>query len=271
MAPPETLGPELRSLVALTRRLPPFPRATALVNRAVKPWFLRKPRGQVTADVLGFTMRLDPAEAIDGAYLFYPQLHDRHERAFLEANLGPGDTFVDIGAYIGFYSLIAARAVSPDGWVIAIEPQSASFARLTWNLAANSIDCATAIRLGVSDVSGVRALSVNEKRNRGGSSFSVAGERVEEVDCRPLLDIIRAHDLRRVAGMKLDVEGDEQRVLERFLSDAPVELLPRFLVVEGRGRDDPAADVRLLALLRHHGYRLRSSHFGNALNYIVVR
>ena len=60
--------------------------------------YLRKPRMPLQASVLNFTMRLDPAENIDSALLFYPQLYEHHEIRFLrdhlraaEAAAGKGD------------------------------------------------------------------------------------------------------------------------------------------------------------------------------------
>src|SRR5690348_14602654 len=93
---------ELAFVRGVGRRLPPLPHATALINRVLKPWYLRKERPQVVADVLGFRMRLNPAETTEGALLFYPHLYDRHEIAFLRGRLQDGDTFLDVGANVGY-------------------------------------------------------------------------------------------------------------------------------------------------------------------------
>ena len=265
MPRPRKLDRELRLLKAVARAVPPVPRATVFVNRLLKPWYLRKPRSEVVADVLGSPMRLDPAEAIDAVYLFSPHLYDRREVAFVRRELHPGDCFVDIGAHIGFYSLVAARAVGPTGQVVAIEPEASTFRRLRWNLEANDLAQVIAIRLGVSDRDEVRRLGVNECGNRGGSSFLADFPAGEHVQCKSLLDIVRQVGLNQIAGMKLDVEGDEARVLFRFFADAEEILWPRFLILEDRGNASIAEELAPL------GYSLHSRHFGNAWNAVLVR
>ena len=102
---------ELALYLRFTRRLPSLPRISAIVNRLLKPFYLRKPRPTVTADVDGLSMELNPAEAVDGALLFYPQIYDRPEIAFMKQHLPAGGVFIDAGAYIGYYSLQAARLI----------------------------------------------------------------------------------------------------------------------------------------------------------------
>jgi FkbM family methyltransferase len=259
---------ELRVLRAIGHRLPPLPRITGVVNRVLKPWYLRKPRGDVIADVLGFTMKLDPAEAVDGAYLFYPQLYDRQEIAFLKDHLGPSDVFIDVGAHIGFYSLIAAKAVGREGTVVAIEPEALSFERLVWNIEANNLVGVKPVNTGVSGSKERRRLGVNLHGNRGGSSFAHMSERGQEVLCVPLLDVLRNAGVSHVTGMKLDIEGDEFRVLSRYLREADPQMLPGFVIVEfhqnGRAENP-------LELLGRYDYRVRSRHVGNDINWILTR
>lgn len=215
-------------------------------------------------------MWLTPSEAIDGAFLFYPHLYDREEIGFLEANLRPGDVFVDAGAHIGFYSLMAARVVGPSGRVIAIEPQASTFDRLRWNISANHLPQVTPVRIGVSDRCERRLLGLNLEGNLGGSSFGEADRDTEEVQCEPLLMVLEKLGVTSVAGLKLDIEGDELRVLQPFLESAGGDLLPRFVIVEDE-LGAAEADNPLLDLLGDYGFRPRSKHFGNALNWVLER
>ncbi|MBS4022569.1 MAG: hypothetical protein KGZ79_09115 [Dethiobacter sp.] len=73
------------------------------------------------ADVLGFKMKLCEAEFVDYQLLYQPHLYDPLETGFLKSMLKPGDMFLDIGAYIGFYSLLAYAAVGDGGKVLAVE------------------------------------------------------------------------------------------------------------------------------------------------------
>ncbi|MBE7436875.1 MAG: hypothetical protein HS115_00355 [Spirochaetales bacterium] len=106
---------ELAFYLKITRRLPNVPRISALVNRIIKPLYLRKPRSVVVTEVDGLKLELNPSEAVDGALLFYPQLYDRAEIEFLRSHLKKDSIFLDLGAYIGYYAMQAARVISGGG------------------------------------------------------------------------------------------------------------------------------------------------------------
>src|SRR5437762_3698245 len=86
---------ELELLRILGHSLPNVPHASGIVNRLLKPFYLRKRRPLVECDVLGMRMELDPADAIDGSLIFCPQLYDAKEIAFLMENLDSHDNFID--------------------------------------------------------------------------------------------------------------------------------------------------------------------------------
>lgn len=270
-APPAAPAPdrELLFLRAITGRLPDVPHASGVVNRIIKPWYLRKPRPEVIADVRGLRMRLKPEEAIDGAYLFYPHLYDRHEIEFMRDTLRPGDTFIDVGAHIGFYSLAAAQCVASHGHVLSIEPEAWNFQRLEWNVEANGMSQVRLVRGGVSSIAGVRRLAVQGRGNRGGSSFGTDSVEVQEVECQPLAVILDRQAIERIDGIKLDIEGEEADVLEHFFAHVPSRLHPRFLIVEEA--DLALGHSRVAAILEQNGYVLRSRHTGNAVNSVFVR
>ncbi|HXB65451.1 MAG TPA: FkbM family methyltransferase [Solirubrobacteraceae bacterium] len=68
--------------------------------------------------------------------------------------LGPGAVFYDIGANVGWYSLLAARAVGAAGRVVAFEPAVANAALLQHNVAANQLSNVTTITAAVTDRGG---------------------------------------------------------------------------------------------------------------------
>jgi FkbM family methyltransferase len=68
--------------------------------------------------------------------------------------LRPGDVVYDIGANIGWYSLLAARRVGPDGRVFAFEPGVRNASNIEHNAAANRLTNLTVIPAAVSDQDG---------------------------------------------------------------------------------------------------------------------
>jgi len=136
------------------------------------------------------------------------------ELALLDRFLKPQDVFIDAGAYHGWYSLVASRIVGETGLVLAFEPNSESYKILERNIA-------------LSRRRNVRALKVAlASRNRiawlysgpgDGSQSALAavpgGGGREQVQARRLDDVLRPLHIRRVALMKLDVQGAEADLL----------------------------------------------------------
>lgn len=85
-------------------------------------------------EVLGQQMLLDSRDSLD---LALNRIYEPTETALLQELINPGDTIVDIGANIGYYSLIFARATTPAGRVFSFEPDASNFSLLNQNLKLN--------------------------------------------------------------------------------------------------------------------------------------
>ena len=81
------------------------------------------------------------------------------EASFIRGRLKPGMTLLDIGANVGYFSILGARAVGPSGTVVAIEPEPANYALLCANIWDARV-AVTSSRSGLRQaVSAVRSLS----------------------------------------------------------------------------------------------------------------
>ncbi len=159
--------------------------------------------------VLGHRMRLDAKDrgelAIHGVY--EPLATD-----LVQAELRPGDVALDVGANIGYYTLIFARGVGPAGRVFAFEPEPGNFALLEENVAANGYRNVTLARLAVSDRAG-RAQLYLDADNAGDCRM------YDSHDQRPCVDIetvpLDDHfaSLDRVDLIKMDIQGAEPAAL----------------------------------------------------------
>lgn len=246
---------ELSLLRALTTRLPPLPKMRGLANHVARRFYLRQPRPLSEARVHGLRLQLDPAELTEGLMLFTPQLFDRREIAFLRQHLRPGDTFLDLGAHVGLYGLVAATVVGPGGRVLAVEPEPISRERLVAHIRANRLPWVQVEAVGLSDRAETRHLAPGPLGNRGSTRLVEEGDS-EPVPCLTVSELLAEHGIAQVDGAKLDLEGADARVLARWLTDGP---LPRFLVVEQL----PGAD--LVRILTGHGYRHRRGTRDNLL------
>ena len=263
---------ELRWIASLSRRLPRV-RAARYLARRLRKFYLRRPREDVVAEVAGQRMRLSPADYVEGQLLFAPQFYEYDEREYVRAQLRAGDVFVDLGAHVGLYTLLAAHAVGPNGSVVSVEADARTHRRLVENVRLNDYSNVTTFEYGVSDRTEVRKLSIHGLSNRGASSFLVKmGEEVE-VECLPLSAILEKAGVIRIHGMKLDIEGFEFRVLKRFLEEAPKSLQPGFVVVEQKEWWVDRAGGNAVELLQQHGYRvaLQSRDRKKWPNYVLMR
>jgi FkbM family methyltransferase len=245
---------ELQMLLRLTRGLP---RARGAVRLAMlaRRFYLRRPRTPVVTDLLGFKMTLDPQDWVQGGLLFWPQLWDYREHEFLQRHLHPGDTFLDIGAHVGFCSLMASRMVGPKGGVVSVEAAPDLFQRLSDHLEKNHVNNTHAFNVAVSDHRGTATLSHPEPDNSAGRTVLSDDPRGTPVQCVPLADLIQESGLTKISGAWLEIAGGEFKVLDRYFQDCGRDLWPGFVIVEQNRGWEPMAGGDVFALLGRLGYR----------------
>lgn len=144
-----------RASFAALRGLAPLPRGHGYATRLV-PRTLRSRTDNVYHVGGGLRMRLNPSvpmefEMLTGAY------EKRHVR-LVRLLLRPGDTVFDIGANIGYYSLIARTLAGETGAVHSFEPHPAIFARLQDNIALNHFVNVVPHQLAIADSPGTVTL-----------------------------------------------------------------------------------------------------------------
>jgi FkbM family methyltransferase len=135
-------------------------------------------------------------------------------RAFLDV-LEAGQIVFDIGANIGYYSLIAARRVGPRGRVLAFEPFPRNISYLYRHLALNGADNVTVIPMACSDGTALAQFLAGSNCATGRlvDAPSVAGDaRFEYVATVAVDQIVRESGLVPDV-LKIDVEGAEEQVL----------------------------------------------------------
>lgn len=133
------------------------------------------------------------------------------ERAVIGAILEllrPGDCFVDAGANIGVYSVLASRIVRPDGQVIAIEMMPETAAILKGHLAENNCENVVVIEGALSSEPGLKVVATVSEGKFGQASITTgSGERTVEVETTTLARVLSG--THRVRLLKMDLEGAE--------------------------------------------------------------
>jgi FkbM family methyltransferase len=243
----------LRSGQAVRRMLRSSPALTGTVLRAVQlvpshalrsrmyrsvSWPLA--RGLATrleVRTPGGRMIVDTGDTV-GCVVAVSGVWEPHVTEVFRRLVRPGDVVVDVGAHIGYYTLLASRLVGGDGHVYAFEPTPARFAELRTNLELNGVTNVTALELAAGAANATATLFEAPRANTSASTIAprAALESFAESDVpRWQVKVTRAADhiasehRSHVRVMKVDVEGaeiDALRGLEQLMSgDAPVAVL----------------------------------------------
>lgn len=186
---------------------------------------LDRVEGLVTSDI-----RLKVAE-FDGEFVLGPRSHilrrllseGYYEPELVQlflSHLSPDRDVIDVGANIGFFSVLAAKRLTT-GRVLAAEPTMAAFSRLSQNVAINDVAAKVILYNGlVSNEESLSTLNIVPGREEYSSMGaivhpSVAGQTVqtETVQAKTLDNLVAENGLRP-ALIKVDVEGAEAMVFD---------------------------------------------------------
>jgi FkbM family methyltransferase len=181
----------------------------------------------------GATMLCDPRDLIQHIILHFG-VWEPNTSALMEKLLSPGDVCVDIGANVGYDTLLASHLVGPCGSVIAIEASPSIYSLLSRNIRENDASNVRLVHKAVSNQPGMLNLYAGPPGNRG-SSTTLASRNFEfeaAVEALPLDQILTVEERSRVRLIKIDIEGAEGPVMRRFLDT--IRLYPESvsLVVE---------------------------------------
>ncbi len=170
--------------------------------------------------------------------------------------LRPGDTFIDVGANVGTFVVLAAAVAGTR--VIAVEPVSETAGRLWENVQLNG--CTDRVELrrvaAGAERSSVTMIVDDGATNRVAAPADVAGHRTRIVHVLPLDEIVGN---RKATILKIDVEGLEMDVLRgaaALLSDPG--LLAVMVETNGSGESYGQSDGAILELLGWYGFHMTS-------------
>lgn len=232
------LRPLIPGLCWLTRSWPGLPGRWRLADWLKRHESLVATCGAATIRVGGgYRMHVNPADFTERPIWINGFDPRDQQTLFFRQALRPGDCVLDIGANVGYYSLLAASLVGPGGSVHAFEPCVTVLARLQQNVALNPQAAVTIHPLALADRVQSAPFFIASDRHTGLSSLRDLGaktQRVADVPTAPLDDL--REKLPPVRLVKLDVEGAELQVLQgarelltRDQPDLLLELTDAFL------------------------------------------
>lgn len=183
------------------------------VRNIVQWWQL--PNHDVTVYCLaGMRMIVrNPRKSFIGRALFVTGVWEPEVTEFISHRLRPGMTVVDVGADMGYYSLLFANKVGPTGKVIAFEPIPLAKALLDENIRINKLTNVLSYQFAISDRTGKAVLESPLKKSRVSLQKTQAMNDDIEIEIRHFDEWQIAMAIGVINMVKIDVEGAELMVL----------------------------------------------------------
>jgi FkbM family methyltransferase len=206
-----------------------------------------------------FTMWLDKEDALIAEGIMANRTYEPHVTAILERELTRESTFVDIGANMGWFTLLGASIARR---VIAIEPNHNNVQLIYHSLLANGFKNVKVLECAVTDAP--RLLQLNFLRSNGSVAAIDEVQEATTVVRGDSLDILLS-DVDHVDVIKMDIEGHEPialrgmgQILTRFRPVLLAEFHP--MAIRANSGGEPVEFLNSLsglgyklAVIRHNG------------------
>jgi FkbM family methyltransferase len=252
-------------------RFDPRRRSRAMTSGRRLPALLAQPIERVWLRVLPTLTRDYLSVVVDGVRLFGSSEHqrfmhwllkgsyERHMRRLFKHELTSGMRVLDVGANIGYYTLLAADAVGSAGRVFAFEcvPSNARFLR--HNVALNGFsNTVSIVQKAAGRGSGVsRCFADTRYSLRSSLVLEPEGAQAIDVECTTIDDVVGSRESIDVAkvdveGMEIDaIKGMEQTIARSESLTMFVECCPHMLSLAG------GSVAELLGELDRHDFRVQ--------------
>lgn len=156
-------------------------------------------------EIQGHKMFLDEKDCLRlSVHGTYEQL----ETDVIKKEIKKGDVVLDIGAHIGYYTLIFARLVGTEGRVFAFEPDPKNFSILKKNIEINGYQNVTLIQCAVSDTTGKIKLYLSNDTKLNTVYKLDESKKCIEVETIKIDDFLKDYH-REINFIKIDIEGSE--------------------------------------------------------------
>ncbi|MGD0059694.1 MAG: FkbM family methyltransferase [Verrucomicrobiia bacterium] len=273
-APPGVLGTmrllSIRPLRAYIRYAPSSLGKQVLYDRlAAHLWSLET---DVVAETVFGSRLCVNARDIVGRFIYYFGVWEPNLTGWIQQRLATGDVFVDVGANIGYYSLLASKLVGDSGKVVAVEALPESFRKLQDNVRVNSSRNVRSVNVAAWHRDEQVRIYTQPASPSGTTTLMRAWaarcdlEPYCEVPAKPLLDILRPEEIKAARLIKIDVEGAEWNVVScmaPLLRDSRkdleivVEISRSMLEAQGKTEGDI---LGLFSDWGFHSYRIENDY-----------
>ncbi len=160
--------------------------------------------------------------------------YEEYVEQVLQKFLRAGDSFIDLGANEGYFSIFASQLVGKTGKVFAIEPQERLWGVITRNMMLNKCDNIQLLPYAVDTKEQLIEIILYPSINTGASSLVAASRNRfyarQTVKTRSLDDMIEANQIKNVKLIKIDIEGFEYFALQSAKESLKNKIIKNILV-----------------------------------------
>jgi len=190
------------------------------------------------------------------SYIFYFGVWEPMISHVTEQLLRKGDVYVDVGANIGYDSLLASNCVGGSGKVVSIEASPTIYSHLSNNIARNRPSNIRLVNVAVSDCRKTLVIYAGERSNIGkATTIEARGLRKEcSVQAFPIDEILSVDELNRVSLIKIDIEGAELPVLSHLIDNLSKYPDNISIIVEASVPDDPGEWAHVFLRFQEAGF-----------------
>ena len=189
--------------------------------------------------------------------IYYQEAHEIWDTVYIESVVQPDWVVMDIGANIGWYSLMASKKVGPTGKIFSIEISPDEMNKLRRNVALNQLTNIEPLLLAIADQPG--RVFITDTRSAGTTSLAAsAGEARHEIEATSLDHFVDERKLQRIDLIKCDIEGAEVKFLTgahaslaRFKPILMIELNPSALERFGNRLEEVTGPLTQLGYTLH--------------------
>lgn len=241
------------------RHAPSAAGKASLVAKYLNPHLRDNARQRVVRSRFGVRFAVDTQDLIQ-RYLYLFGVWEPHMTRWLRGRLRPGDTFVDVGANVGYYAMVASRWVGDGGQVVAIEASPTFHRKLLQHVRLNQCGNVRAINGAVSDERKELTFVLASSANMGANSivpYDGPAESSFQVEAFPLGELLEPAEISTARVIKIDVEGAEGSVVRGMIPmldklrpdcEITVEVTPDRMAQLGDSAEE------LMKAMRDHGF-----------------
>ena len=214
----------------------------------------------------GGRFRCDPRDIIQNSLIYFGIWEPTITRYLTTLELG-GHAVLDVGASIGYHSILCAKLVGPTGRVFAVEPMPRILDLLRENIQLNNLRNVVIIDRCVTTTPGPCAMYYGPDYNLGKSSLlrARAGNEKVTVEGVSFPDLLTPDQFKQIRLVKIDVEGGEIPILEMIIKnyagfDPEVSFLVELSAPEPEQADTLQQIFQSFLALGYFIYRINNSY-----------